>query len=172
MNFLGTQTDRWIYGHTHTHTHTHTQEYTHEHEIHLWMYMSFQYHEYTWLRFRVGRLKFLYVEYNCSANDCVFLLLFFHVPPYTSMHLATVLSFNRVLSTLFIFFLLSGGGWVSSELGCHIWMPLIEPFDKGTAVHTCTHMHIYTQQKKKVNTYCTLIISYTNPINSQWHISN
>ena len=28
----------------------------------------------------------------------------------------------------------------------------------------------YTQQKKKVNTYCTLIISYTNPINSQWHI--
>ena len=29
-----------------------------------------------------------------------------------------------------------------------------------------------SKHKKKVNTYCTLILSDTNPINSQCHISN
>ena len=31
---------------------------------------------------------------------------------------------------------------------------------------------LYTQQKKKVNTYSTLIISYTNSIDGKCHISH
>ena len=52
---------------------------------------------------------------------------------------------------------------------------LFAPPHHNNIRHSCysaiyIYLANYTQQKKKVNTYCTIIISYTNPINSQWHI--